>query len=69
MNFCHFAIKIFRSLCKVEPSEDTTIILITNINGTFFYLKLTFFQTKCLKADFTFCQRREIFNIQAPKFL
>ena len=45
MNFCHFATLFFYTLCNVEPGEDTINIRITNINGTFFYLKTIFFQT------------------------
>ena len=38
MNSCHFVTKHFYTLCTYELGEDTTIILFTNINGTFFYL-------------------------------
>lgn len=56
MNFCHFVTKHFYTLCTYELGEDTTIILFTNINGTFFYLKMTFFQLLHKKCHFTFCQ-------------
>ena len=46
MKYCHFVTKHFHTLCAHEQGEDTTIILFTNINDTFFYLKMTFFQTK-----------------------
>ena len=64
MNFCHFVTKHFNTLCKVELGEDTIIILFTNTNDTFFYLKMTFFQAKCPKYHFTFCQRAKMVGEQ-----
>ena len=67
MKFCHFVTKHFYTLCNVEPGEDTTIILFTNINGTFFYLKMTFFRARRKKCHFTFCQKTETESHKAAK--
>ena len=62
MNSCHFVTKHFHTLCTHELGEDTTIILFTNINDTFFYLKMTFFQTQTRNAILHFVkpQKKEI---------
>ena len=59
MNFCHFVTKHLCTLCKLETGEDTINIHTANINGTFFYPKTLFFQTKCPKVQFTFCQQQK----------
>ena len=65
MNFCHFVTKHFYTLYTHELGEDTTIILFTNRNDTFFYLNLTFFQTGCKNQILHFVKKTEKVSVTA----
>ena len=59
MNYCHFVTKHFATLCSCKQGEDTINILSTNINGIFFYLKMTFFQKMAQNTFLHFVNHRQ----------